>query len=237
MDRLDALVAHVETVGKRMVACKRQCQGIARHPEEGILPRGLVLDVDGRREDRGCVIVGINPGHASHRAREYHIANDLSYDSVVADWRNHNADWAYYPKLRQLADALGLTGPILWTEIVKCESAVANDLPPLQTIRVCTNACLAEELRLAPSEWPLLAVGRLTYRTLAYGQPGRPVIGVPHPTGSRGQFARLFADGQLRREFREVADSLWDGDTGRAVWLPEEETMQPERGTVGREAN
>jgi hypothetical protein len=95
-----------------------------------------------------------------------------------------------------LADALGLEGRILWTELAKCESATGKTVP-LQTLRTCSATFLQRELKAVPEKWPLLAAGRETYKALAYQFPSRTILGVPHPTGSRGDFDALFENGLL----------------------------------------
>lgn len=69
-----------------------------------------------------------------------------------------------------------------------------------------------------PSDWPLVAVGWEAYKALAYLHPSRVVIGVPHPTASRGQFSKLFEQRKLREEFRLSLDDWWDGKIGKAGW-------------------
>ena len=55
--------------------------------------------------------------------------------------------------------AAGLDGPILWTELVKCQ----NNLPstgtvPIETVRVCVNRYLVPELGIIPNDWPIVAL-------------------------------------------------------------------------------
>ena len=94
---------------------------------------------------------------------------------------------------------------------MKCEDEVKGQDPPLETFRTCTMTYLSRELRLVPPDWPLIAVSREAYKALAYLYPNRVVIGIPHPTASRGQFWSLFAKGQLRHEFERPSADWWDG--------------------------
>lgn len=126
----------------------------------------------------------------------------------------------YYNSLRKLVNELGFTGPILWTELVKCESETPGELPPLQTFRDCTKIFLTEELKLIPENCPLIAVGKQVYNALAYRYPSRIVIGVPLPTGSYGHFPKLFDNsGKVVQTINPPFRELWDGISGKAVWL------------------
>lgn len=205
----------IDRIGAEMVACAMACGGIHRDQAIGSLPRCLVLEQ--REGGTGCAVVGINPGRASAREREFYLAHGCSYDAVVGFWREVNGfGHPYYVRLRRLVDALGVAGPILWTELAKCESALGiSGLPPLQTLRSCTGRYLLREIAALPLAAPVLAVGGEAFKACAYLCPDRAVVGVPHPTGSRGHFARLFFEGVLLRSVREQ----FGRTRGGAVWL------------------
>lgn len=203
-----------------MVSCPNKCNGIACSLKEGILPRCLILEIDGRIQSRGAVIVGINPGHSKPHERNYYVKNGQSYDRVIEYWNAYIRKRKYYSSLRSFVDQLGFRGPILWTELVKCENMRGVRSPPLQTFRICTKTYLRRELGLIPDNWPLIAVGGEVYKALAYRFPSRIVVGIPHPTGSYGYFSRLFdKNGELFRTFKLPFKELWDGKNGKAIWF------------------
>ncbi|MCL4466186.1 MAG: hypothetical protein M1401_18885 [Chloroflexi bacterium] len=221
------LATKIEALGESMVDCPRRCEGIA--PREGVPPRCLELELEGRTHGPGAVIVGLNPGQAGPVEHSFYRKNGGTYAQVVAFWRKYiGYNHRYYRWLRTLVDQLHLTGPILWTELAKCESARKGQLPPLQTFRTCTKEYLSRELAAVPGSWPLIAVGHEAYVALAYRYPERAVVGVPHPTGSHGHFARLFDGGQLLGEFTNVLDGLWRDDSGLAVWLSRDSAGPPD---------
>lgn len=214
------LKAGIHEIGNRLVGCGYHCPGIVNDPENGILPRCLVLETDGRTNRRGSVVVGMNPGRAPAHERAWHKSQGTTYDDVVGYWNRYvGFKHRYYIRLRNLANQLGLSGPLLWTELAKCENAVGVRTPPLQTFRLCTSEFLNAELRLSPEDWPLIGVGGEAYKALAYLYPNRAVIGVPHPTGSWGHFDRLFDGGTMLAQVKVVAGSVWSERTPKTVWL------------------
>jgi hypothetical protein len=215
------LASHIEGIGRDMVRCNIHCRGIALNHPEGILPRCLILETEGRAEGRGSVIVGINPGRSKPSEREFYRSNGQTYEQELIYWRNHIYNHRYYRRLRHFANELGFHGAILWTELVKCENESATSgQPPLQTFRTCTETYLKKELQAVPDDWPLIGVGTESYKALAYIFASRIVIGVPHPTGSYGQFPRLFdAENHLLPEITAQVENLSNGVRREAAWL------------------
>lgn len=209
----------IDCLGRELVACQRACHGVVCSQATGHMPRCLFLEVEQRSGGRGAAIIGLNPGRSSHREQQYYLDRRCTYDSVVAWFRERGIRHPYYKHLRKLVDALGLMGPILWTELAKCESAPAiKGLPPLQTFRTCTATFLQRELEKLPEDWPLFGVGGEAYKGLAYRFPNRTVLGVPHPTGSRGHFHALFENGHLCHYAAEQAKVALIAE-GRTLWL------------------
>ncbi len=98
---------------------------------------------------------------------------------------------------------------------MKCENEAKGKSIPLQTFRECTKRYLGNELTLVPSDWPLIAIGREAYKALAYSYPARTVIGIPHPTGSHGNYETLF-DGQ---KLHSACKIDLRAEKGKAIWL------------------
>jgi hypothetical protein len=215
------LASYIDEIGRDLVRCAIHCRGIALNHCEGILPRCLILETEGRAEGKGSVVVGINPGRSKAHEREFYCLNGQTYEQEIRYWQKFIARHPYYRRLRNFADELGFNGAILWTELVKCENASAESgLPPLQTFRTCTETYLQRELHTVPHNWALIAVGTESYKALAYMFASRTVIGVPYPTGSRGQFARLFnRDKRLLPEVKAQTENISNGRRGEAIWL------------------
>jgi hypothetical protein len=116
---------------------------------------------------------------------------------------------------------MNLDGPILWTELVKCENKTKGILPPLQTFRKCINIFLNEELEAVPEAWPLLAVGRETYKALAYIYSSKTIIGIPHPTSSRGHFQEMIKGNSLKNILSSNENLFFEEYGSIAVWLPD----------------
>ena len=215
-----SLASHITAIGHQLVACPHHCQGVLFDPPNGILPRFLVLEDQDRHGNRGSVIVGINPGRSKASEREVYRNRGPTYPSTVAYWRKKIWDHRYYHSLRSLVSQLEFSGPILWTELAKCERAPElSGLLPLQTFRTCVGSYLQRELEPIPDTWPLIAVGTEPFKALAYRFPHRAIIGVPHPTGSYGHFHSLFDDERLRLGVKASVSDLWQGDIKKAVWL------------------
>jgi hypothetical protein len=220
MSELETLV---RGLGQSLVACKRSCDGIVCNDQTGQIPRCLFLETAGRSGTGGAVVVGLNPGRALKIEAQYYVDRGCTYESVVHWFQEagstHGLHHPYYRRLRGLLDDLELRGSILWTELVKCESGPDVTSLPLQTLRTCTGEFLQAELELPQvRDWPLFGIGGEAYKGLAYRFPKRTVVGVPHPTGSHGQFAALFENRRLRESIAmEVKAAL--SIAGKAVWL------------------
>ena len=208
----------IHGLGEELVACDHDCDGVTHDRANGYLPRCLVLDSSG--DGRACVVVGLNPGRCTPTERKYYRDRDCAYDSVAEFWAQEQDRIRYNKRLNQLLRGLGFDGPRLWTELAKCESAEGSpSTPPLQTLRFCSGRFLSRELEAVPSSWPLFAIGAGAYHALAFLFPGRRVIGVPHPTSSRGQFASLLDGGRVREPVaNQVAESLASQEP-QATWL------------------
>ncbi len=143
---------------------------------------------------------------------------EITYDRVKEFYASSR--FAYFTKARRVVDELGLTGPIVWSNLAKCENARGQkELPPIQTMRHCYGRFLRRELETIPREWPALALGRDVFLALAYLVPERAVIGIPHPTGARSFHTLFKQDGTLRDDLRDrAADALSAPELG-AVWL------------------
>jgi len=171
--------------------------------------------VQGRSSGCGCAIVGINPGHAKKDEINFYKREGAKYDVVVKYWHKKITSRRYYVKLRGLMDSFGLSGPILWTELAKCENAPGINFPPLKALRMCTGQFLTRELEVIPPKWPLIGIGMEAYKALAYCYPAKTVIGVPHPTGAYGdKFSRHVPGGRMHSESKAAVHNALSNPNG-----------------------
>lgn len=194
------LETKINTIGEQMVHCKQACRDICNKPNKGIIPRCLILD-NLESKDPGCAIVGINPGKYTKTKDEegYYLKHGIHYESVKDFWNLYGRSHKYYRFLTDFKNCLGINGPVLWTELVKCQNSENSNTLPLQTFRTCTSEFLSQEIDALPDHWPLIAVGREAHKALSYMYPKKTVIGVPHPTSSRGYFAGLFENAERKK--------------------------------------
>ena len=190
-------------IGEDMVKNHPQYSDVVCDSKNGVLPRCLVYEEYSRDSSaRGSVIVGINPGRTSEWEREFYKEHGSTYEATLKCWNEQTQNRPYYTQGRAFVKSIGLHGPILWTELVKCESPKGIELS-VQTIRDSINRYLFKELEVIPKEWPLIAVGSEVFKILGYRFPERTVIGIPHITGSYGQFHKLFSKNKLNPDAKK----------------------------------
>jgi len=193
---------------------------LSYNPARGILPRYLVYD-DFSREGKeiGCVIVGLNPGQSDEKEHKFYIDNGASYENSLRYWKDRIQGLRYYIRLKDIANKFGFSGPILWTELVKCENSAKGESLRIETIRDDINKYLFREINVIPEAWPLIGVGRKAYEILSYSFPNKFVIGIPHVTGSYGGYYKLFNDGKVRGEISNyVSECILNGKKN-AIWV------------------
>lgn len=219
------LPGKVRAIGHDLVRCGLECPGIHLNPAAGIIPRCLILEgaTGANRDQQGAIVVGLNPGRTSPEEATYYRQRGIRYRSLTDWWDRELNGHPYYLRIRPIVRSLGIAGPILWTDIAKCElpeGGENGDLPDA-TLATCGKRFLRRELRLAELKtWPVFALSGRTYRFIRANYPGRTVIGLLHPTGTRGDlFWSTLNDSRngLRRSYeRDVQELL---ARGGAVWV------------------
>ncbi len=211
----------IEQIGREMVKCSQNCFGIECDQADGILPRCLIWEEPEKNKTGiGCAVIGINPGRA--KSKEMQFYKKKTYDEFLKYWEEEiKKEHPYYCRPREMLRGFELNGPILWTDLVKCQNDKkgAKGLLPLETLRTCMSRYLSKELELIPSDWPLIALGGEVYRALAYMYPERTVIGVPHPTGSYGLFPPLLPGGKLYRASKSKFKKALEAPPGQLLRL------------------
>jgi hypothetical protein len=202
-------------------------------PKKGILPRCLILEGDGGTAGPGVIVCGLNPGAGAgaqaKRQREYYLANGAGYSAEVNFWEIEQKGYPYYEKLRKLVRALKITGPILWTDTVKCQKWDKAKRFTQSRFRATVHRCAARhlhrELAACPADWIAIGVGRDAFATLSLLCPGRFVLGVPHCMGQYDaprNFAGLFGKhdkDELRRRFVKKFQDARDEEPAGLLWL------------------
>ncbi|MFH1824228.1 MAG: uracil-DNA glycosylase family protein [Candidatus Firestonebacteria bacterium] len=182
----------IEKMGSELVKCDLNCEGVISDPRMGILPRCLFFEDN--KGKNGVIVVGLNPGHSDtdKEQRKYYIKNKCSYESTVKYWEEKN--WGYFKKIREFIEIMNFNGPIIWTELVKCECLEKETFEkiPLQTIRTCIDKFLRKEIKKCPDNYIIIAVGKEAFKFCSLSFPKKFVIGVPHSSGSYS--SRLFTE-------------------------------------------
>lgn len=174
-------------LGEKLVSCDLRCEGINNSPAQGIIPRCLILEKKGA--GKASVVVGLNPGKCNQLEKDYYLSHGIKYSSVD-EFFEKIKNYRYFKLTRDLLDILGFDGNILWTDLAKCESLEGIKSPPIQTLRVCIGRFLREEINMFQDS-TIFALGNVAFNFCALSFPHQFVIGVPHPTGSHGDFSLL----------------------------------------------
>jgi hypothetical protein len=119
---MDRLKAEIQVIGQQLVTCTATCAGVQRDQQKGSLPRCLILELAGRNGSRGCAAIGINPGQAKEPEEAFYRHRRPTYEAVLEYWNLKITQLPYYARFRSLLDQVGLTGPLLWTELAKCQN-------------------------------------------------------------------------------------------------------------------
>ena len=183
--RVADLRVKISEIGRDMVSCRKYCDGVDLDPPAGKLPRGLDLEIDGRDGEQSAWVIGLNPGRARSHEMEYLANSSQSFEDLEAYWNLRGREHPYHDRIKRLVDAWGITGPILWSNLAKCQTKQGVDELPLQTFRTCVTSYLVSEANVVPKDWLILAAGQEAYKAVSYLFRDRRIIGVPHPTGSR----------------------------------------------------
>lgn len=215
-----ALQAYLDQLGYELVKCSDGCWGIEHDRKNGILPRCLFLEIQDPKE-RGCLAVGLNPGKSNDAERDYYKKNGNSYCSFKNYWNQELYKIDYHSKVRKLIQCVGLNGPIIWTELAKCERSKETSQLPIDTLRHCTSRFLLRELKQVPSNWPIIGIGKQAFDALCYIAPERTIIGIPHPTGAWGRSfdKKLFPSGSMNEECKKHAIDAIRSCDPKAIWL------------------
>jgi hypothetical protein len=211
----------VRILGEELMTSPAQCVEESNTPSIGSPPRGLVLEVEGRdTAGRGAVVVGINPGRSKSKERAYFEQFGPTFETWEDYWKGHlKEEHPYFKRLRLYVTSVGISGPILWTNLAGCETPrSAGRSPQIQTLRFCARQHLWKELDVVPKDWVLVGAGKEAFMALSYLRPDQTVLGCPHPTGAYHHFSRLFDGQNLRPELRAKVARYLESQHPWAAW-------------------
>jgi hypothetical protein len=192
---LQTISRAIDELGASMVSC-RQCSA-ASTAAHGTPPRCLWFE-QATDAQSGVIAVGLNPGKASLEEISFYEQQGVAYEGTVDYLRREAKRIPYFIAMRRLVRAAFGIRHIHWTEVAKCELRQGEPGVPLDMRRKCIELHLKKELLLLPRDWPVVAAGRVAFEVMSVLCTERPVIGVPHPTGSFGrQFSGLFVGNGL----------------------------------------
>lgn len=178
----------INKLGKKLVKCDLNCEGINNNPKLGIIPRCLIQEP--RPGKNSCIVVGLNPGKCKDEEKKHYVKNGIKYASVLGYFFKEGLkDVHYYKETRKLITMLGFDGDILWTELIKCECSDKNIDIPIQTFKICINKFLLEEIKLFKCS-TIFALGNVAFNYCALIFQNHFIVGLPHPK-SYGYFNEL----------------------------------------------
>ena len=213
-----------ETYQAEIVQCPLRCNGVCNSPDTGILPRGLHYDESPTGASAGIIVCGLNPGRSSKKEQQYCLENGNSSEALRNYYALHSHEWPFFTRTRDFLAALGHTGPVVWTNIAKCEATKASKrigfVTHPQTFRTCANRFLSREINGCPSSWLILAIGRDAFAALAYLFPSRRILGIPHPTGAYPHFRRmLLSNTSSGSNLTTRMQQYWFDEPNGSLWL------------------
>jgi hypothetical protein len=188
------ILSQINSLGNELVKCPLNCVGIDNVKQDGKIPRCINLELENRNSDgKGVIIAGMNPGKAKKEEMKIYISDNGSYDShkyfmnqyILKEGKNK-----YHDEIREIVTLLGFDGPILWSEIVKCQSKEGINKLDVQTIRNCVHRFLKKEIELF-KEFPIIAIGNESFRTCSLLFPDRQIIGIEHPSGTNRNYSKF----------------------------------------------
>ena len=218
---LEDQIGNIEALREAIGGCTLRCTGIVCDAPKGRPPRGLLLE-GSDLDSQGTIVVGLNPGHASTSEVATLRGQPKPHEAWGAYWENHlRLANQYYIGVGELLRQCGRVGPILWTNLAKCESPPnVRGGVPLQTLSTCMERYFQYEVWTVPRSWPFLALGREVRTAVTFRFPERIIAGVPHPSGSKPNFRRLFdPDGVLRASVRNTLTTVFASEQPTTSWV------------------
>ena|ERR1700682_4017839 len=72
MSDVDTIAAHIREIGEKMVADYQPAPDVVLDKKQGIIPRCLIFEKEGRNpHGQGSVVVGVNPGKLEWKSNSF----------------------------------------------------------------------------------------------------------------------------------------------------------------------
>ncbi len=219
---MKSLSLNIDLIGDTLSNCQEVCAGVKLNRNDGIIPRGLIFESENRNNIKKVVIVcGLNPGIASKDEMEY-LKYNLFFKGFKDYWRENlsgkggQTSCQYYTRMRNFIDSIkSLKGSlILWTDVAKCQKEKEKKKFSFyqypETCSKCASFYLKKEVEAICQEKVFIALGREVYQMLCLLYPTDKIIGIYHPTGSRGldSFIKYFEDSEDRVHKRSLKKAI-----------------------------
>jgi hypothetical protein len=176
----------LKELGEKLVNCDLHCDGITNDRDKYIIPR--CLNLEKQKGGKTCIVIGLNPGKCKENERNYYCKNGIKYNSIIGYFNIKVKNMPLYNRTRELIKLFGYDGDILWTDLAKCECS--EKTVPIQTLRTCISIFLRQEINLFRCD-TIFALGTVAFNYCALSFPYHFIVGMPHPTGSHGNFIEL----------------------------------------------
>lgn len=195
-----------------LAGCNETCTGTTRVLGDGHMPRCLFVDRGDGDFTRGAVAIGEAPAGVRDDESEFILSRVLDDRRILpTDQVRRSARvgeyirWVeaevlarepYYVMMRAALTAFGHTGPVLWTDVVKCD--IDKALPEDSRFAFggarsravkerCAMTHLRQELALVDPSWPIFgSTGAARFvdrhRDLLGVASDRRVVALPHPS-------------------------------------------------------
>jgi hypothetical protein len=218
-DFRDELFKHGQQMTNCQFGSENPCKGIHYDRSKGVIPRCLFLEErEATSTEEITVVIGLNPGKARVKEKKA-LANETDYQKVRDYFDEEYLSHPFYRRATALVNGLGFKGPILWTEIAKCEgSGIWRE-----TMVFCASHYLVKEIALAKKHFTkvrFIVLSQTAFNPLIFLLNTDKVMGVPHPTGAYGsKFSGMFdKDWKLNKDFKKDMLKFFN-DEGEDGWL------------------
>lgn len=198
----DIFIRYINDIGEQMVRCEMNCTGVKISRDDGYVPRCLIPEINPYL-DIGYILIGENPGNTKPGEallfkNIFSQKGIIAYEDIKDIWNNRYFNRSYYAQPRQLLYQVhNHPCSIIWTDIVKCEKHDGVKNLNKDVISRCYALYLNKELENAPSNWPIVTLGKLAYKSLLSMSNNKyidRIVPLYHPMARKNIFKLSYFD-------------------------------------------